>query len=211
MKRWILVGSMAALAAGCGDDTTGAGGAGGGGGSTTTSTTTGDGGGGGGGGDGPGTGGEGGGLLGGCAGPGECADDERCEFRDGLCGAGEPGTCVPRSDACGDTGNDRTCLCSGAIVDADYTCDDDDADSTGSCDVPDDSFACNDAVCERVPGAYCRVTSDDTGGADYAGCGSTDEPSCGDAPTCACLAAEAEACGGTCEEGDPPTIRCPGG
>lgn len=219
MNRWILVGLMGALgtATGCGDDTTGTGGAGGGSGgstpaSSTSTGTAGDGGAGGGvGGEGPGGGGVGGNLLGGCAGPGECASDERCEFSDGLCGAGEPGTCVPRNEACGDTGNDRTCLCSGAIVDADYTCDDDDADSTGSCDVPEGSFACGDAVCEIGDGAYCQITSDDTGGPPYAGCGQATAPSCSD-PTCACLGAEVDACGGTCEDGpDVPTVHCPGG
>jgi len=204
------------MGAGCGDDssTTGSGGAGGGsGGSTPASTSTGSSGDGGGdaGGNGPGGGGTGGDLVGGCAEPGECADNERCEFRDGLCGAGEPGTCVQLNDACGDTGNERTCLCGGTIVDFDYSCDDDDADSTGSCDVPADSFACGDAVCEAIPGAFCRITSDDTGGAAYASCGEADDIAC-EVPTCECLAPDIESCGGACDEGDGvPTVRCPGG
>jgi hypothetical protein len=221
MNRWIVMGlvGLVSVATGCGDDSVEGTGGGSGGGAPSsssgdpTSTTTGDGGAGGGtGGADPGSGGAGGNLLGGCAGPGECGADERCEFRDGLCGAGEPGTCVPRNDACGDTGNERTCLCSGAIVDADFTCDDDDADVTGACDVDDDSFACGDAVCERIPGAFCRVTADDTGGADYFGCGETVNEACQDVPTCECLAAEIDGCGGTCEDGDDgATVRCPGG
>lgn len=213
MNRWIVAGLMGVVAAGCGDDTTtGTGGAGGSGGATPTTTSTGDASGGGdAGGGGPGGGGTGGNGAGSCSGQGECGAEERCDFPDGLCGAGEPGTCVPFNPGCGDTGNSVTCLCSGALVGVDYTCQDDDADDTGSCDVPDDMFKCGIEFCHADQGSYCSLTSDDTGGPDLANCGQTQDPSCGDVPTCACLTAEIEACGGTCEEGEPPTVRCPGG
>ena len=56
------------------------------------------------------------------------------------------------------------------------------------------------------------VAGDDTGGADYFSCAVTEEPTCGDVPTCDCLIAEIEGCGGTCEDGpDGATVRCPGG
>lgn len=227
MNRLTLVGltlTACAIAAGCGDDssTSGSGGSGGGSGgsgsgSTTTATTGtgntggGDTGGGDAGGGDTGGGGTGGNLEGGCGGPGECGESERCEFPDGLCGTGERGVCVPRSDACSDIGNELVCLCSGELTDMDWSCDDDDRDVSGSCALPADTFACGDHVCEVGQGTYCRITSDDTGGPPYAGCGQTEDPACQE-PTCACLTAETEACSGTCEDGpDAPTIHCPGG
>lgn len=212
MNRWIFAGLMGvlAVATGCGDDSSTTGGGGSGGDGAGGATSTGEGGDGTGG-DGTGGDGSGGNLLGGCGGPGECGADERCDFADGECGNGERGTCVPRQDVCSDTGSDRTCLCNGIVVDMGYTCDDTDADATGSCALPTDSFPCGDSVCEIGQGNYCSSTTDDTGGPPYTGCAQTGAPSC-DVPTCACLGAEIDACGGTCEDGPlAPTIHCPGG
>lgn len=182
MTRWISIALLGAVGAvsGCSDDSTGGGGSGG----------TGN--------------------VDGCGGPGECGDEQRCQFRDGLCGAGERGTCVPRSEVCSD--GDEICLCDGTVGDGDSTCDDIDVDASGSCALPAESFACAARVCSVGQRTFCRITSDDTGGAPFGGCNQTEEPTCDDVPTCACLAVEIEACGGTCEDGDGgATVRCPGG
>jgi hypothetical protein len=145
-----------------------------------------------------------------CTSSADCGPDDFCNFRDGLCGGGEVGECAPRPPGCSD--GIPTCFCDGTV--SDLGCEGlggDDFDATGgSCVAPADAIPCAHLFCIYGPDDFCRITPDDTGGAPSAGCDFAPE-GC-DPATCACLADETAACGGSCEDGpNGPTITCPGG
>jgi hypothetical protein len=221
MNAWLKLSvvGLATLAVACGDDAAGTGGAGqgGSGGSpnptvtssaSSTTTSSSDGGGGSGeGGDG------GGGEPGSCVALDDCADDEFCEFRDGLCGSGDPGVCTPRPEVC--TDGWLVCLCDGQVLEHGqcHGWSGFDEDASGGCRLTEDQFACGDQVCELTRGqTWCQITPDDTGGAAYASCGFGDQATC-DPATCDCLADVVASCSGTCVDGEDgfPTVTCPGG
>jgi len=147
-----------------------------------------------------------------CMSNADCTAEEFCDFRDGQCGAGGVGECQPLPNVC--TDGPPVCFCDGTVTqNGDLGCEGwggKDLDSTGSCTIPATAIACGHRVCDFGTDDYCRLTSDDTGGAPYADCSFA--PSGCDPAACACLTAETQACGGTCEDGpNGPTIHCPGG
>lgn len=178
--------------------------AGSGGGSATTTTTTSAG----------GNAGTGSGTA--CTTTDGCGDTEYCDFPDDMCGAGQPGVCTPRPDACSD-GSHIICGCDGKIRYAgcqtlqgfDTNADASACPITGPVGVGETVFACGDRFC-RTSVSYCqRQVSDIANEPDSYACelfpqGCTDSD-------CACLADEP--CGAMCAEpaDGEVTLTCPGG
>ena len=139
-----------------------------------------------------------------------CADDEFCDYPDGLCGAGEPGVCAPQPDACGDDPVSE-CGCDGMA----YTqgCANEAGTDTNidaaSCMAPAGYFPCGPLLCDSSS-FYCRRDVSDVGGIpDSWGCMPLPN-GCGDPADCTCL--EMENCGFMCEAtGSGFTLTCPGG
>jgi hypothetical protein len=143
-----------------------------------------------------------------CASNSDCIETYFCDFADGRCGAGEPGTCRARPEFCSD--GVEVCFCDGTT--SDLGCvglSGRDHDDTGSCVVPPGKFACGHFQCPATS-LYCKIVTSDTAELDDAQC-DIPPPGCATLD-CACLADVAAACGGTCDESSGGVVvRCPGG
>jgi len=148
--------------------------------------------------------------LGPCGSNDDCGEGTFCNFADGQCGAGSAGECQPVPAIC-DEGRSY-CYCDGTVSTKDEAgCagrSGQDFDSSGGCVIPSTSFPCGHAVCDKSENHYCNLVDDAAGLAPHAGCvqaGVDCSP-----PTCACLADDANDCGGSCVDGpNGPTLHCP--
>lgn len=140
-----------------------------------------------------------------------CADDEWCDFPDDLCGAGEPGTCTPRPNECGDD-EVSVCGCDGmAYAEPCVTVVGgvDKHRDAAACTPPAGYFACGDLLCDSSS-FYCLFQVSDIGGEPSTYSCTPLPDACGNPVDCTCLADQA--CGDLCEAtGAGFTLTCPGG
>jgi hypothetical protein len=122
-----------------------------------------------------------------CSIPSGCAAEELCDFPDDLCGAGEPGICVTRSEGCLE--GTPACGCDGQVYESSACAavGGSDLSAGGGCSAPSGTFACGPLFC-FTPGSYCERTAvggESCVGAEAFGCAFFD-PNC--APQdCSCL------------------------
>lgn len=143
-----------------------------------------------------------------------CDVGEYCDWPVNGCGTerfDEP-VCTAIPDGCPAVEEDPVCGCDGIVYSG--TCAAAllgvDIDATGQCDAPQGLFECGYAFCDPTT-SYCQWSVSDVGGyPDSWGCGVLPE-SCGDTPTCECLADEP--CGFACETTADGglLLTCPGG
>jgi hypothetical protein len=221
---WMGPGALvtAALCAACGGSVVASevGGTTGAGAGASTASTAGDGGSAGTG-QGPGSGGAGGStgtgmggssVCGGLAGI-ACPPEDYCQFVNQNCGGDDDeGTCVPRPVGCPEIYNPQ-CGCDDKVYD--NACEANaagvDVNAGGGCTPPSGQFDCGPGFC-TIGAAYCQVDTSDVGNEPTTyGC----QPlpaSCGDTPSCACLAEVT--CGSQCmgtNDGGGFEVFCPGG
>jgi hypothetical protein len=139
----------------------------------------------------------------GCRDDADCAADERCDFPDGQCGDGAPGTCTENGFGCstGAGPYPLVCGCDGAFHSSDCVATDgvDGSEDVSICGAPPPgTFPCASSLCNSGFD-YCLVTGNTSscnGGA--LGC-----------VTCECLG-DAICDGGSCADEDGALIvTCP--
>ena len=143
-----------------------------------------------------------------------CNAGDYCDWSVNSCGA-EPydeGMCTMIPDGCPAVEEDPVCGCDGVVYSG--TCAAAllgvDVDTSGQCNTPPGHFQCGYKFCDPTT-SYCQWSVSDVGG-EPDGWGCVALPgSCGDAPTCECLADQA--CGFDCAatRDGGLLLTCPGG